>query len=181
LLGLDRAALRRTRNRRLLHRSASVLPGPREHPRRDGGLPRQDLRPPVRREQFHKHQRKESRMRRISTCSTIAFILGVLVTSNSPMFADDHHGCSRNGVAGKWSYRLAGSLLINPDSDLYPNDVPVAGVGTFTLDRDGNVSGGGPYKSGNGLEQVSFSGTYTVESDCTGVLALDVVIDGDDI
>jgi len=98
------------------------------------------------------------------------------------MRADDHNGCSYHGVAGKWSYRLSGSILLDPNtSDAYPNDAPVAGVGTFTLDKDGKATGGGPYKSGNTLSHVTFSGTYTVNADCTGSLSLDTIIDGQDL
>jgi hypothetical protein len=113
-------------------------------------------------------------MKRISWSILILLIAAVVR-------ADDHHGCSAKGVAGKYSYRLAGSLLTDPTIDTYPTDVPVAGIGTFTLDKNGNVTGGGPYKSGNGLQQVTFSGTFTVDSDCTGSLALDVIVDGQDI
>jgi len=96
--------------------------------------------------------------------------------------AQDRNGCSVRGVAGKWSYRLSGSILLDPNtSDTYLNDAPVAGVGTFTLDRDGTATGGGPYKSGNTLSHVMFNGTYTVNSDCIGSLSLDTVIDGEDL
>jgi hypothetical protein len=113
----------------------------------------------------------------------LAFLL--LIRTAPAMKADDHDpGCSYRSVAGNWSYRLSGSGLYDPNgsdkSDNYANDFPIAGVGTFTLDKAGNFSGGGPIKYGNHVIQVVFSGTSTVNSDCTGVLSLDTVIDGED-
>jgi hypothetical protein len=114
----------------------------------------------------------------------IAFSFAALFALSvaSSLHAQDRNGCSNRGVAGKWSYRLAGSILLDANnSDTYPNDAPIAGVGTITLDRSGNATGGGPYKSGNTLSHVTFSGTYTVNSDCIGSLSLDTVIDGQDL
>jgi hypothetical protein len=123
-------------------------------------------------------------MKRISWPATIPVVLFLLLVSASAR-ADDHRGCSYRSVAGKWSYRLSGSGLYDPNgsdtSDNYANDFPIAGLGTFTLDKDGNFSGGGPTKYGNHVIQIAFSGTYTVDADCTGSLSLDTVIDGNDI
>ena len=122
-------------------------------------------------------------MKRTTRATTIALVLAsfLIVGSSSTILADDHRGCSTRGAAGNWSYRVSGSLLTDPSTDTYPTDVPVAGVGTFNLDRNGNVSGGGPFESGNGVEQITFSGTYSVDSSCTGSLAIDIVFSGQDL
>jgi hypothetical protein len=48
-------------------------------------------------------------------------------------------------------------------------------VGIFTLDASGNVTNGKATSSLNGaIADETFSGTYTVNSDCTGTLAAQV-------
>ena len=107
--------------------------------------------------------------------------LGLVVfVAARPMHASEHHACTNRTVAGTWSYRMFGSLISDPNNDGYPNDFPANGLGTFALDANGNVSGGGPYKTGCCTSQLTFSGTYSVQPDCTGSLTLDVLQDGAD-
>jgi len=120
-------------------------------------------------------------MKRTSGTMLSAFALASLLSVAQPARADDLKTCSNHAVAGKWSYRIAGSLLSDPNNEIYSNDFPVAGVGTFTLEKSGKVSGGGPYKSGCCVAQITFSGTYTVNGDCEGEVSVELFQDGSDV
>ncbi len=70
------------------------------------------------------------------------------------------HQCSLHSVAGTFGYAVTGSR----------NGVgPVAGAGQLTFHRDGTISDGKQTVSFNGvIADETYSGTYTVESDCSG-------------
>ena len=91
----------------------------------------------------------------------------VLAATLAPAARADDHGCSNGSVAGKYGYTTTGTRL---------GIGPVAGVGIFTLDRNGNVLGGKQTVSFNGtIADETYTGTYTVNSDCTGTAILVVV------
>jgi hypothetical protein len=85
------------------------------------------------------------------------------------LLADGHHGCSLRGAAGVWGYTISGPIL--------PDGVG-AGVGIFTLDRSGSVTGTGAINEGDYMASETLSGTYTVNSDCTGSETL-LIVDQD--
>lgn len=75
--------------------------------------------------------------------------------------------CSFAGVAGKWGFTTSGTVV---------GVGPRVSVGIFTLDGAGNVLRGKATASLNGgVTEETFSGTYTVNSDCTGKLAADIL------
>jgi hypothetical protein len=113
-----------------------------------------------------------------SQSTTIAVALASLLTLFSASAMRAEHGCSYRGVAGDWGFRIAGSFLTDPsNTPNYPSDVPFVGVGTFTLDRNGNVTGTGVVNSG-AIGNLTFSGTYTVDASCAGTMTLDIVQNG---
>src|SRR5215471_12073459 len=107
---------------------------------------------------------------------TLAGLIGLLSVS----VARAEYGCSFRSVSGRWGYRLAGSVLSDSSAPGYPNDGPWAGVGTFDFDKYGNVTGAGILNSGDVVGNLTFSGTYSVDSDCTGTMAIDVIWHGED-
>jgi hypothetical protein len=76
-------------------------------------------------------------------------------------------GCSVATLAGTYGFNNPG--FVTADHSVKGAEVPFAAVGVLTLDGAGNVSGTytlaikGEISSGN-----TVSGTYTVNSDCTG-------------
>lgn len=95
----------------------------------------------------------------------IAFVLGLIVSMPATAKADDHT-CSLTRSAGKWSFTDNGSVI---------GVGPRTAVGILTLDGHGNVLNGVATSSLNGSVAVeTFSGTYTVSSDCSG--SIDVKI-----
>jgi hypothetical protein len=80
--------------------------------------------------------------------------------------AQEEDGCSNATVAGKWGVTTNGTVV---------GIGPRASVGVFTLDVAGNLLNGKATASLNGsVTNETFSGTYTVNPDCTGKLAIDI-------
>lgn len=78
-----------------------------------------------------------------------------------------HAGCSLASVAGKWGFTTNGTVL---------GVGPRASLGIFTLDRSGNLIRGKATANLNGtVTDETFSGTYTVDPDCTGKLTIDIL------
>lgn len=74
--------------------------------------------------------------------------------------------CSSAGVAGKWGFTTSGTVV---------GIGPRASVGIFTLDAAGNLLKGKGTSTLNGVvTDETFSGTYTVNPDCTGKLTADI-------
>ena len=74
--------------------------------------------------------------------------------------------CSLTGSTGKYGFTLTGVVI--------PGTVPVpiAAVGRAALDATGNVSGTESRSVGGGFADETFTGTYTVNPDCTGTATL---------
>jgi hypothetical protein len=73
--------------------------------------------------------------------------------------------CSQSGVAGKYGFTLSGVVITNAP-------VPIAAVGKAILDASGSVTGTEARSVGGGFADETFTGTYTVNSDCTGTTTL---------
>jgi hypothetical protein len=74
--------------------------------------------------------------------------------------------CSLGSSAGNYGFTLTGVVITGT------GPVPIAAVGRAALDTAGNVSGTESRSVGGGFADETFSGTYTVNSDCTGTAAL---------
>jgi hypothetical protein len=74
--------------------------------------------------------------------------------------------CSLAGAAGKYGFTLTGVV------NLPTGPVPIAAVGRATADAAGNISGTEARSVGGGFAEETFTGTWTVNSDCTGSMTL---------
>jgi len=75
--------------------------------------------------------------------------------------------CSLANVAGSYGYTANGFIAIAPGSV-----VPVAAAGMITFDGTGHVTGSQTrVLAGNSLDE-TYSGTYSVNSNCTGTFAV---------
>ena len=91
---------------------------------------------------------------------------GILVSIAINAYADDEGKCTVARAAGKWSLTDQGTVI---------GIGPRTAVGVFTLDGSGNVLNGVAASSLNGsIASETYSGTYTVNPDCSG--SLDVKI-----
>ena len=80
-----------------------------------------------------------------------------------------HAACSKAGVEGKWGFSTNGSI---------PAIGPVAATGLFNQDISGNITGSQTRSLNGDIAEETFSGTATVNSDCTGTDTIQVFQDG---
>lgn len=82
--------------------------------------------------------------------------------------ADSPTGCSTEIVAGNWGVTLNGTLIL-PTSL-----VPAAGVARGSFDVHGNITAGATEARnvGGGFANETLTGSWVVNSDCTGTLTI---------
>jgi hypothetical protein len=95
--------------------------------------------------------------------------IGLLAVSLMPIGlsatpSHDGHGaaCSIGGAQGKYGFTLTGTVILPTGA------VPIAAVGRVALNANGTVAGTESRSVGGGSADETFTGTYTVNSDCTG-------------
>jgi len=107
-------------------------------------------------------------MKRNISLTTLAMVfLTMLHVGLAPAArAQDERTCSNASVAGKWGFTTNGAVV-----GIGPRD----SLGIFTLDGAGNLLNGKATSSLNGsVTDETFSGTYTVNADCTGKLTITI-------
>lgn len=105
----------------------------------------------------------------VSTGFAIAFIVACMVGVAAPAHAWEQP-CSVAGAAGNWGFTDTGTVI---------GIGPRTAVGVFTLDGKGNVVNASATSSLNGSIAVeTFSGTYTVNPDCTGTVKVTLYASG---
>jgi hypothetical protein len=74
--------------------------------------------------------------------------------------------CTAAKVAGEWGYSETGTVItpIGP--------VPYSSLGRYTLDSNGKYSGSRTASVGGNIQNATFEGTATVNSDCTGTVTI---------
>jgi hypothetical protein len=106
------------------------------------------------------------------TTLVIISVVTLCMSLASAAHAQDNQSCSTANVAGKWAYTYTGTLILPTAA------VPVAAVGGFTQDANGNMSGSQNRSVGGASAQETVTGTITVNSDCTGTLDANVYQSG---
>jgi hypothetical protein len=100
----------------------------------------------------------------------VIFAAGLVASMALPSYADGGQQCSLARAAGKWTVSDNGTVI---------GVGPRTAVGILTLDASGNVLNGLAWSSLNGTAaSETFSGTYTVSSDCTGTLSVNIYQSG---
>ena len=89
--------------------------------------------------------------------------------SMAPAAQAEAHKCSLASVAGTFGLTTTGSI---------PGIGPVAAVGVVTVDKSGNLSGKQTRSLNGAVADETFTGTATVNPDCTGTDVIDVFQDG---
>ena len=90
----------------------------------------------------------------------------------SAAYAEDNGRCSSANVAGKWAYTYTGTIILPTAA------VPVATVGSFTLDTNGKFTATQNRSVGGAYAQETVIGTVAVNADCTGTLNANVYQSG---
>jgi len=100
--------------------------------------------------------------------SVLAIVTGALVATVLPGFVSpaEAQQCSEERSAGYYAFTLSGVVI------LPTGPVPIAGVGTATLDSTGKVTGTESRSVGGDFADETLTGTYTVNSNCTGTATL---------
>jgi hypothetical protein len=108
-------------------------------------------------------------MKRKSGFTFLAGLLFAAVTLNAAPTAQAGQ-CSLAGAAGKYGFTLTGTLFLPTPTGPIP--IPIAAIGRATLDAGGNASGTEARSVGGGFADETFTGTFTVNPDCTGEATL---------
>ena len=109
-------------------------------------------------------------MKRNIARSTLLIAVAALCVSLAPA-AQAGQRCSTAKAAGTWGFTLTGTLFV-------PNPVPGAAVGRLTMDAAGNVSGTEARNVGGGFANETITGSWTINSHCTGTLTANVYQSG---
>ena len=98
----------------------------------------------------------------LSSMMFTAFAMVVVPLANA-------NSCSQASGAGRWAFTATGSVILPTGAS-----VPVTQVGTFTEDRQGNVSGNQTRSLAGSVGKETFAGIASVNPDCTGSATLAV-------
>ena len=107
---------------------------------------------------------------------TKTFTLAAIVAAGmglAPAARAADKGCSAVTLLGTFSRHDTGTVLASPGGT-----GPVAFVGTFNFDGYGNVTGATTGSSFGNIGKGTQTGTYTVNSDCTGTITVKGVNSG---
>jgi len=106
---------------------------------------------------------KRSTITKTFTLAAIAAVgMGLAPTARAA-----EKGCATWTLLGTFSRLDTGTVLASPGGA-----GPVAYVGTFTFDGNGNVTGATTYSISGIIGTGTQTGTYTVNSDCTGTITV---------
>ncbi len=113
-------------------------------------------------------QKRRTTVKRIFS---LLFVLAVVVTTTSPVYAQ----CSNATLTGSYGFKQQGFGLRNSKPAKLGNMIPFATVGVVTFDGAGNASFTltQVFNSEGGGFLEAIPGTYTVNSDCTGTIAIE--------
>ncbi|MBV9768870.1 MAG: hypothetical protein JOZ32_04805 [Bryobacterales bacterium] len=112
---------------------------------------------------------KEMIMNRSTIAKNFAIAaVTVLVLGIAPTAKADNKGCSNATLRGTYAYTSTGTITSPPDLA-----GPVAEVGTQTFDGKGSTTATATLN--DTPQPLMITGTYTVNSDCTGTFTLQVV------
>ena len=100
----------------------------------------------------------------------ILAIAGLNVLALGAANAQASRGCSNATIQGTFAYTSTGSIIAPPEIA-----GPVAEVGTQTFDGSGNTTAVATLSSNGTILPLTISGTYKVNSDCTGTATLQVL------
>lgn len=96
--------------------------------------------------------------------------LGVAPTAKAQVGTLVNKGCSNATLQGTFAYTSTGTIISPPEIA-----GPIAEVGSETFDGNGSTAATATLSSNGTILQLAITGTYTVNSDCTGSATLQVV------
>jgi hypothetical protein len=108
---------------------------------------------------------QHSTIRKTFTMAAVtALALAILPTAKA-----DNKGCSNATLRGSYAQTGSGVITAPPDQA-----GPFANVGTLVFDGNGNLTGTLVVSSNGSSSPATETGTYTVNSDCTGTYTVQI-------
>jgi hypothetical protein len=107
--------------------------------------------------------------RNVGSGTLIVLAVTLVVGAAGSAQANDDGHCSRASVAGKWTFTTTGSI---------PGIGPVAAIGSYTADASGSLKGIQTRSLNGDVADETFTGTATVNPDCTGTDVIQVFESG---
>jgi hypothetical protein len=104
----------------------------------------------------------------IANTFTMAAVTALALALASTAKADNK-GCSNATLRGSYAQTGSGVITAPPDQA-----GPFANVGTLTFDGNGGLTGALVVSSNGSSSQATETGTYTVNSDCTGTYTVQI-------
>jgi hypothetical protein len=109
-----------------------------------------------------------------SKCTTVGKVLTIaalttLALAIAPTVRASDKGCSNNTLRGSYAQIGTGVVTAPPDQA-----GPFANVGTLIFDGNGGVTGALVASSNGSSSPATETGTYTVNSDCTGTYTVQI-------
>lgn len=107
------------------------------------------------------------------THATKAFpLIGVLIfaTAALTLTSSARAQCTTTTIEGTYGFRTDGFLPPGKGSKPVGSDSPAAAIGTITFAADGTLTGTQTANIADQLVTFSFSGTFTINPDCSGVI-----------
>lgn len=108
-------------------------------------------------------------MNRIMRIAARNLFIAALALATVPAVQAATHKCSLATVAGTYGLTTTGSI---------PAIGPVSAVGLVTIGKSGNLSGSQTRSLNGAIADETFTGTATVNPDCTGTDVIQVFQDG---
>jgi hypothetical protein len=109
-------------------------------------------------------------MKRMTLCTALVISFAVLASLAPAAHAAS---CSTATVAGSWGFTLTGTAVLP-----VVGPTLAAAVGRVSADVHGNLSGTEARSVGGGYADETLTGTWTVNSDCTGTLNANIYENG---
>jgi hypothetical protein len=114
---------------------------------------------------------KKMMMKRSTIAKTFAIVaVSTLALCIAPTAQADDKGCSNATLQGTYAYTSTGTITSPPDLA-----GPIAEVGAETFDGKGGTAATATLSSDGTILQLTITGTYLVNPDCTGTMTLQVV------
>jgi hypothetical protein len=95
--------------------------------------------------------------------------VAVLILGRAPAAKAAGKGCTNASLQGTFAYTSTGSIASPPEIA-----GPIAEVGTQVFDGQGNTTATATISSNGSMTPLVITGTYTMNPDCTGTMALQV-------
>jgi len=98
-------------------------------------------------------------MRVASLCASVALFLAIVKPGTA------QNTCTNASLIGPYGYTITG-VVVNSNASFYS----VAESGTVTADGNGNLTGSNTFSEAGQILSQTLTGTYTINSDCTGTV-----------